>query len=89
MGPRALTALQSGMSRRPQGDVTAQILPVTAVAIAAAAWCARGALASIPTSALTDIMNGRYSGHRNYVAQAIIGCLVGEIGGWAWRVPPG
>lgn len=90
MGDRALTELQQRMAGKPaKGEVAPQAFPIAAIAIAAAAWCAKGALASVPTSALYDIYNGRYSGWRTYVTNAIIGCLVGEVGGWVWRVLPG
>ncbi|MEU8990850.1 hypothetical protein AB0C98_31340 [Streptomyces sp. NPDC048558] len=54
-----------------------------------AAWCAKGVLASIPTSVLSDIAVGKASGKKTYVRNAIIGGLGGEIGGWAWKVLPG
>lgn len=59
---------------------------IPAAVIAAAAWCARGALASVPTSVLEDIANGAQP--TDYVRNAVIGCLVGEVGGWVWRVTP-
>jgi hypothetical protein len=91
MGDRAISTMQDRMAADRGGKdvVTPQAFPIAAVAIAAAAWCARGALASVPTSALSDIINGRYSGWRTYVTNAVIGCLVGEVGGWVWRVLPG
>ncbi|MFV2199139.1 hypothetical protein [Nocardiopsis sp. LOL_012] len=70
----------------PEGEVETQALP--AVVIAVAAWCARGALASVPTTALTDIINGGYSGWETYAMNAAVGCLVGEVGGVAWRLVP-
>ncbi|WP_256840814.1 hypothetical protein [Ornithinimicrobium cryptoxanthini] len=64
----------------------ADALPaIGAVVIAAAAWCARGTLATAPTTALLDIKNGKVSSKRTYVENAIIGCIGGEIGGWVWR----
>lgn len=91
MGDRAISTMEDRMAADRGGKdvVTAQVFPIAAVAIAAAAWCARGALASVPTSALSDIVNGRNSGWRTYVTNAIIGCFVGEVGGWVWRVLPG
>ncbi|NYH53087.1 hypothetical protein HNR06_002676 [Nocardiopsis arvandica] len=70
----------------PESEVGTQALPV--VVVAAAAWCARGALASVPTTALTDLINGQNSGWKNYAMNAAVGCLVGEVGGVAWRVIP-
>jgi hypothetical protein len=70
----------------PAGEVGTQALPV--IVVAAAAWCARGALASVPTTAVTDMINGQNSSWRNYAVNAVVGCLVGEVGGVAWRVLP-
>lgn len=62
---------------------------VPAVVVAAAAWCARGAIASVPTTVLTDILAGKASSRKTYVTNAVVGCFVGELGGVAWRVVPG
>ncbi|WP_280391781.1 hypothetical protein [Nocardia brasiliensis] len=58
-------------------------LPVAGLLLAAAAWCARGALGSVATSVLDDISNGGQG--TNYARNAIIGCLVGELGGVVWK----
>lgn len=54
--------------------------PVWAVAVAAAAWCARGAIGGVSTTALIDIYQGRRSSWRTYVQNAIVSCLVGDLG---------
>jgi hypothetical protein len=87
LGVEAVQSIESAMAEKGEGDVSALAFPIAAVAIAAAAWCAKGALASVPTSVLDDLSNG--GGGTNYARNAIIGCLGGEIGGWAWRVLPG
>lgn len=61
--------------------------PIAAAAIVAAAWCASGALGSVPTSVLDDATNG--GTEVDYVRNAVIGCLVGNVGSWAWKVLPG
>ncbi|AFU06333.1 hypothetical protein [Nocardia brasiliensis] len=58
-------------------------LPAAGLLVAAAAWCARGALGSVATSVLDDIANGGQG--TNYARNAIIGCLVGEFGGVVWK----
>lgn len=70
--------------------------PIAAAAIGAAAWCAKGALGSIPTSVLSiptsvlsDIAAGKASSKKTYVRNAVIGCLEGEIGGVVWKFLPG
>ncbi|MBD0840459.1 hypothetical protein [Streptomyces sp. TRM68416] len=90
MGAEALaeiTKAMGGSASATRGRQT-RAFPIAAVAIGAAAWCARGALASIPTSVLSDIAAGKASSKKDYVRNAIIGCLGGEIGGWAWKVLP-
>lgn len=62
---------------------------IAAAALAAAAWCAKGALASVPTTAILDLIDGKSSSWKTYASNAAAGCLAGEIGGWAWRVLPG
>jgi hypothetical protein len=62
---------------------------VPAVIVAAAAWCAKGAIASVPTTALSDILAGKASSRKTYVTNAIVSCFVGELGGVAWRYVPG
>ncbi|MFD4633747.1 hypothetical protein ACFVYR_32035 [Streptomyces sp. NPDC058284] len=37
---------------------------------------------------LSDIAAGKASSKKAYVRNAVIGCLGGEIGGWAWKVLP-
>ncbi|WP_432194454.1 hypothetical protein [Streptomyces sp. bgisy027] len=91
MGTDALAEISKAMSEQSAAATGRQTraFPIAAVAIGAAAWCARGALASIPTSVLSDIAAGKASSKKTYVRNAIIGCLGGEIGGWAWKVLPG
>lgn len=84
MGPEALAEIEKAMSRN--GGFA---FPIAAAAIGAAAWCAKGALASIPTSVLSDIAAGKASGKKTYVRNAVIGCLGGEIGGVVWKFLPG
>ncbi|TQN31694.1 hypothetical protein FHX37_1614 [Haloactinospora alba] len=69
-----------------EDEVGTRALP--AVVVAAAAWCARGALASVPTTALTDLINGQSSSWQTYAQNAAVGCLVGEVGGVVWRAIP-
>ncbi|MFJ5996940.1 hypothetical protein [Streptomyces sp. NPDC092370] len=84
MGPEALAEIEKAMSR--SGGFA---FPIAAAAIGAAAWCAKGALASIPTSVLSDIAAGKASSKKTYVRNAVIGCLGGEIGGVVWKFLPG
>lgn len=89
----ALTVLQSRFLHEEAGRLATaggqqRAFPIAAVAIAAAAWCAKGALARIPTSALSDILAGRASSRSTYVRNAVIGCIGGEIGGVVWRFLP-
>ncbi|MCZ7459176.1 hypothetical protein [Streptomyces sp. WMMC940] len=84
MGPEALAEMERAMSRN--GGFA---FPIAAAAIGAAAWCAKGALASIPTSVLSDIAAGKASSKKTYVRNAVIGCLGGEIGGVVWKFLPG
>lgn len=91
MGAEALAEISKAMSQEAAGATGRQTraFPIAAVAIGAAAWCAKGALASIPTSVLSDIAAGKASSKKTYVRNAVIGCLGGEIGGWAWKILPG
>lgn len=70
-----------------EGRVQVAALPIAGAAIAAAAWCASGALGSVPTSVLDDLTNGGEG--TDYARNAIIGCVAGNIGSWAWKVLPG
>lgn len=81
LGPEAKHELEHLMAENSQQ----RALPIAAVAIAAAAWCTKGALGSIPASILNDISNGGEGG--GYVRNAIIGCLAGELG-TVWRFTP-
>lgn len=89
MGAGALAEISRAMQEQNKDGVQTRAFPIAAAAVAAAAWCARGALASVPTSALSDVADGKFSGKNTYIRNAIIGCLGGEIGGWAWKVLPG
>ncbi|MGW7413045.1 hypothetical protein [Streptomyces sp. NPDC054863] len=90
MGPEALAEISGAMSRAgDDGEIRPRAFPIAAVAIGAAAWCAKGAVASIPTSVLSDVADGKFSGKGTYVKNAIIGCLGGEIGGVVWKFLPG
>lgn len=64
--------------------------PAWAAIIAAVAWnCARGALVTVPSSALLNIYHGRASSWSGYVENAVVGCLLGPVGSWTWRFLPG
>ncbi|MFE0175967.1 hypothetical protein ACFWZ2_26955 [Streptomyces sp. NPDC059002] len=90
MGPEAMAELNRAMSQGgDDGEIRPRAFPIAAVAIGAAAWCAKGAVASIPTSVLSDVADGKFSGKGTYVKNAIIGCLGGEIGGVVWKFLPG
>ncbi|MET8726805.1 hypothetical protein ABZV81_06375 [Streptomyces parvus] len=89
MGPEAMAELEKAMSQGSSGSVQPRAFPIAAAAIAAAAWCAKGALGSIPTSVLSDIAAGKASSKKTYVRSAIIGCIGGEIGGVVWKFLPG
>ncbi|RLU81366.1 hypothetical protein CTZ27_33065 [Streptomyces griseocarneus] len=90
LGPEAELEIVDALASSGDGSGrTKRALPIAAAAIAAAAWCARGAVASVPTSVLSDVADGKFSGKGTYAKNAIIGCLGGEIGGWAWKVLPG
>ncbi|WP_233521577.1 hypothetical protein [Streptomyces triticagri] len=89
MGKDAMAEIEQGMSENASGDVQTRAFPIAAAAIAAASWCAKGALGSIPTSVLSDIAAGKASSKKTYVRNAIIGCLGGEIGGVVWKFLPG
>ncbi|MEL4211985.1 hypothetical protein [Corynebacterium bovis] len=84
-GPDAVEAINRSQVEANNGE---RALPVIAgVAISAVAWCASGALSSIPTSALADIVN-RGEGGGDYVKNAIFGCAVGNVGSLAWKLIP-
>lgn len=78
---------QQAAADRVGGTVQPAALPIAAAAVAAAAWCASGALGSVPTSVLDDLTNG--GAGTDYARNAIIGCLAGNVGSWAWKVLPG
>lgn len=82
LGPEAVEELQ-----KTQGSDGLRAAPIAGVVIAAAAWCAAGALSSLPDSAIQDVIN-RGEGGGNYVQNAIIGCITGQIGKAAWRLIP-
>ncbi|WP_241844752.1 hypothetical protein [Streptomyces silvensis] len=89
MGPEAMAELTRAMNEAgADGEIRPRAFPIAAVAIGAAAWCAKGAVASIPTSVLSDVADGKFSGKGTYVKNAIIGCLGGEIGGVVWKFLP-
>lgn len=92
LGEDAVVALEDAMragQSRGASEVAPAALPavIAGVAIAAVAWCASGALASVPTSALTDMIN-RGEGGGDYVQNAIVGCIAGNIGSLAWKLLP-
>ncbi|MFI0739231.1 hypothetical protein ACH4PU_14235 [Streptomyces sp. NPDC021100] len=89
LGPEARAEIEDAMASGGETGRVKRAIPIAAAAIAAAAWCARGAVASVPTSVLSDVADGKFSGKGTYAKNAIIGCLGGEIGGWAWKVLPG
>lgn len=75
------------MAEHDSAGTSTRAFPIAGAAIAAAAWCARGALASVPTSVIDDVANGKKG--TAYVRNAIIGCLGGEIGAVVWTFLPG
>lgn len=81
--PATLREIERIMGEQSQ----TRAFPIAAVAIAAAAWCAKGALGSVATSALDDVANGGEP--TDYVRNAIIGCIAGEVGGVVWKFLPG
>ncbi|KAB1501408.1 hypothetical protein F7230_09285 [Corynebacterium sp. 320] len=85
LGPQAVEELNRALLEVNDGD---RALPVIAgVAISAVAWCASGALSSVPDSVLTDIVN-RGAGGGDYIQNAVIGCVTGATGKIAWKVIP-
>lgn len=88
LGPAA-GEIERAQQQAAASEGRAQIaaLPIAGAAIAAAAWCASGALGSVPTSVLDDLTNGGEG--TDYARNAIIGCVAGNIGSWAWKVLPG
>lgn len=88
MGPQALAEIEQTLTQA-DGRTRAAAFPIAPALLAAAAWCARGAVSSVPTTTLSNIAKGKPVSGDNYARNAIIGCLGGEIGGWAWRVLPG
>lgn len=86
VGVRALN-LPSNLNAGSLQPSAPQDVAIPAVVIGAAAWCASGALGSVPTSILDDLANG--GAGVPYVRNAIIGCIAGNFGGMAWRVLPG
>lgn len=85
LGPEAVAEIRQAQMEASNGE---RAFPAIAgVAIAAAAWCASGALSSVPTSVLADIVN-RGDGGGDYVRNAVYGCAAGNIGQWAWKWVP-
>jgi len=70
--------------RAATGESGTQAVP--AAVIAAAGWCASGVLGSVSTQTLLDIYHGKASSKKTYVTNAVVGCIVGNFGSWAWRV---
>ncbi|MEU2855514.1 hypothetical protein [Streptomyces syringium] len=89
LGLEAQAEIEDVMASGGESGRATRAFPIAAAAIAAAAWCAKGAVASVPTSVLSDVADGKFSGKGTYAKNAIVGCLGGEIGGWAWKVLPG
>lgn len=87
LGPAAGEIERAQQGDSSEGEVRSVALPIAAAAVAAAAWCASGALGSVPTSVLDDLTNG--GAGTDYARNAIIGCLAGNVGSWAWKVLPG
>ncbi|MGW5205549.1 hypothetical protein ACWEQ5_12895 [Streptomyces griseoincarnatus] len=69
MSPEALAETEKAMSRN-----SGFAFPIATAAIGAAAWCATGARAGIPTSVLSDIAAGKASSEKTYVRNAVIDC---------------
>lgn len=87
LGPAADELARAHAAAQQPGEMRAVALPIAGAAIAAAAWCASGAVGSVPPSIFDDIVNGGEG--TPYVRNAIIGCIVGNVGSWAWKVLPG
>lgn len=92
MGPNAVATLESAIQRNGvsnDSEVAPAAIPavIAGVAIGAVAWCASGALSSVPTSVLTDMIN-RGEGGGSYVQNAIVGCIAGNVGGAVWKLIP-
>ncbi|MDO4928959.1 MAG: hypothetical protein Q3976_07875 [Corynebacterium sp.] len=85
LGPEAVAEIRRAQIEASNGERAAPV--IAGAAIAAVAWCASGALSSIPTSVLADIVN-RGDGGGDYVRNAIYGCAAGNIGSWAWKIIP-
>lgn len=85
LGPEAVAAFHQAQLEASNGERAVPI--IAGVAIAAVAWCASGALSSVPTSVLSDMVN-RGEGGGDYVRNAIIGCAVGNVGSLAWKLIP-
>lgn len=84
LDPAALAEIEQAIAARDSGTPSTRAFPIAAAAIAAAAWCAKGALASVPTSVIDDVADGGRG--TPYVRNAIIGCLGGGV---VWKVLPG
>lgn len=85
LGPEAIKEFNRAQVEANNGE---RAVPVIAgVAISAVAWCASGALSSIPSSVLMDIVN-RGEGDGDYVKNAIYGCAGGVVGKIAWKLIP-
>ena len=88
LGPELVAEMEQVLAQGNGEDPQVMALPVAAFVIGAAAWCARGAVASIPTSVLADVAKQKFSGKGEYAKNAIVGCLAGELGGVVWRFMP-
>ena len=69
-----------------EGQVTPQALPV--IAAAAVAWCASGALGSVPATAISNFLAGTNTAWTNYIYGVVAGCAAGNIGSLAWKLLP-
>ncbi|WP_282938098.1 hypothetical protein [Corynebacterium auriscanis] len=85
LGPEAVKEFNQAQVEANNGERVAPI--IAGVAISAVAWCASGALSSVPSSVLMDIVN-RGEGGGDYIKNAVYGCGGGIVGKIAWKIIP-
>ncbi|MDU0479686.1 hypothetical protein QVA66_10620 [Staphylococcus chromogenes] len=83
-----VTPLNSNGFENSADSVSIQPYGAPAIAVAAIAWCAKGALAGVSSQVLLDAINGEWSSFPDYAKSALVSCIVGDIGGVVWRGIP-
>lgn len=78
MGPNTVEAINQAQLEANNGERAVAVIADAAIA-ALLLWCASGALSSIPTSVLENIVN-RGEGGGDYVSNAIYGGAADNIG---------